>query len=321
MADDGGSASGVSARHDTISVDNIKTHPTVTALSNAIAGAACTLITQPIAALRTRLQSLNIYNHGIPNDNKNKIKSILNISMKDGIFTLYRGGGCSMVISAVGWFLFRFTFDAISQSKIVELESNTATKLANGSLSSLITTAVLHPAWNAKLNLELQTGRTKMDGWPQYRGATHYLLSTFRKEGIAALYKGWEANLVGVFYYGFVICLYESLSEFDWQRYKALQNAQNFKPVVNGMIARIIPTALCYPVYVSRTMQICFATELTHRKLHEVFFWTLKNKKLKGLYAGFQMQLVKSIISGGITFGFYEAILAAIVRGYNFVHD
>ncbi|CDR96818.1 mitochondrial carrier protein, putative [Babesia bigemina] len=320
MGQDGDAASVAAEPRGTLTVEQLKSHPTFTALANAVAGATCTLLLQPIASLRTRLQSLNIYDHGIQGGNRSKFAAMLRLSWRDGILRLYRGGGCSMVISGAGWFLFRYSFDMISHSKIVDFDNKNATKLVNGSLSSLITTAVLHPAWNAKLNMELQTSSTMVDGWPQYRGATHYLLSTFKNEGLPGLYKGWEANLIGVVYYGMVICVYESLAEVDWQQHRFLESVQYAKPIANGMIARIIPTTLCYPVYVSRTMQQCFATELSHRSLFQVFAWTLRNKRLRGLYAGFQMQLAKSVISGGITFGIYEALLASAARCYNFIH-
>ncbi|KAK1933420.1 putative mitochondrial carrier protein [Babesia divergens] len=304
-------------KRDGITVDVLKTYPTITALSNGLAGAACTLLIQPISALRTRLQSLNIYDHGIHEASKGKLKALLKVSMKDGFLSLYRGATCSVTLSAMGWFLFRYSFDKISQLKIVDFENKLSNKLTNGSLSSIITTTLLHPMWNAKLNLELQTGKTKIDGWPQYRGAIHYIVHTFRSQGWPGLYKGWEAEVAAVFYYALVITIYESMAEINWDDHPLLANAQSIQPVVNGMAARLIPTTLCYPVYVSRTMQLCFATELSHRRLHSVLLWTLKHKKLRGLYAGFQMQLIKSIINGGITFGFYEVILRGMARCYN----
>ncbi|EDO08248.1 Mitochondrial carrier family protein [Babesia bovis T2Bo] len=317
MPNDEGTVCPLTPTKGHITVDYLKSHATVTALSNALAGAMCTLITQPIASLRTRLQSLNIYCHGVPKDARSKLKALYKVSMRDGFFSLYRGGGCSMVISAAGWFIFRFTYDELTQRKVVEFDSKMGNKLILGSLSSLVTTVILHPAWNAKLNIELQTSKTKLDGWPQYRGTMHYLFVTTRDQGIKGLYKGWEVNGIGVIYYGMVICLYETLSESDWEQYPILHKFKSIKPMMNGMLSKIIPTTLCYPFYVSRTMQICFATELTHRKLHEIFFWTLKHKRLSGLYAGFQMQLIKSLVSGGITFGIYEAILIAIAKIYN----
>ncbi|KAK1444527.1 mitochondrial carrier like protein [Babesia gibsoni] len=312
---------GKSSERDQITVEVLKTYPTVTAFSNALAGATCTLLIQPLSALRTRLQSLNIYSHGLKQEGRSKLISILRLSLKDGVFTLYRGSMCSTALSALGWFLFRYSFDKISQLKVVDFDSKVSNKLVHGCLSSAITSTTLHPMWNAKLNLELQSGRTRVDGWPQYRGAVQYILHTYRNEGWPGLYKGWEAEVVAVFYYSMVISIYETMSEVNWSDYPMLANVKGFQPVANGMLARLIPTTICYPVYVSRTMQLCYETELSHKRLPSVLFWTLKNKKLRGLYAGFQVQLMKSVISGGITFGIYELILRAMARSYGFIKN
>lgn len=294
-------------------VEELKKHPSITAVSNAIAAGLTNIIIQPMAVLRTRIQSMNIYDHGIKN-RQNLIVSILRSCKRDGILSLYKGSLCSVYTSAFGWLAFRFIYDKAGHLWPFKDHDDTRYDLIRGCTSSLMTSLMLHPLWNAKLAIELQSSQTKIDGWPQYRGAFHYLFYTYRTGGYRAIFTGLSVSLSSVSHHTLLILIYEKLSKYNWSSQPTLAPFESFKPFVNGMISRIVPTALCYPLYVSRTMQQCHGTEITRFSISRIMFWNAYKNHVKGMYAGFQVQIIRSMLSGGIMFALYEGILTNIGR-------
>ncbi|AFZ81314.1 mitochondrial carrier protein domain-containing protein [Theileria equi strain WA] len=299
------------SKHETI--EGLKKRPEITAISNAIAAGLTNAIIQPMAVLRTRIQSMNIYDHGIKS-RQNLIVSILKSCKKDGILSLYKGSLCSVYTSAFGWLAFRFIYDKAGHLQVFKDHDDTKHNLIRGGASSFITSLMLHPLWNAKLAIELQSSQTKIDGWPQYRGAFHYLFYTYKAGGLRAIFTGLPVSLSSVSHHTLLIVIYERLSKCNWSSQPLLAPFESFQPFFNGMASRIVPTALCYPLYVSRTMQQCHGTEITKSSISRIMFWNAHKNKVKGMYAGFQVQIVRSMLSGGIMFALYEGILTNIGR-------
>ncbi|XP_953238.1 mitochondrial carrier protein, putative [Theileria annulata] len=285
----------------------VKEYPSLSAVLNGLAAGMTNVLIQPFAVMRTTIQSMNIYTHGI-GPNRSKILEILKSFRAGGIRTMYRGCTSSVCISASGWLIFRFLYDKFAHYEFFK-DNRLSVNLARSASSSLITSVILHPFWNARLAIELQSRQTGIDGWPQYRGALNYLIRTlYQKNGIRATFRGLSVSLSSVSHHTLLIVIYDKLSQ------RKLINVDNqvFDKVnifLNGMISRMIPTLVCYPLYVSRVMQQCHNTEIRSFSIFRIFLWNFKHNNLKGMYSGLPVQVVKSMLSGGIMFSLYEILV------------
>ncbi|KAK2196544.1 bifunctional Mitochondrial substrate-solute carrier/Mitochondrial carrier domain superfamily/NAD-FAD transporter SLC25A32-like [Babesia duncani] len=286
-------------------IDEYKRIPIISAASNAFAAGVVATLVQPLSAIRTRMQSLNIYGHGLK-DKQRQLWPLLMTCKKDGILSLYKGTTVAVGLTTASWFLFRFIFDTTSRLEWISQQPKLTRDLACGCISGFSSTLLLHPFWNARLNLELQSKRTLVDKWPQYRGAFHYIFYNLKHNGFGSLYIAKETTLVTVPHYVMVICLYENLSKIDFNSSRFAPITQ-IQPFITGTISKFIPALICYPIYVCRTMQLCHGTSMYNCSLHRVLFSTMLNGP-SALYAGFQVQAFKSLINGGLLFALYEHV-------------
>ncbi|UKK02802.2 mitochondrial carrier protein [Theileria orientalis] len=285
----------------------IKKYATATAVINGIAAGTTNIILQPFAVLRTTIQSMNVYDHGIKTDRR-KIIEILKSFKAGGIRSMYRGCTSSVCLSASGWVVFRFFYDKLSHYELFKDTTKTSVNLTRSATSSLMTSVILHPFWNARLAIELQSAQTRIDGWPQYRGALNYVIRTIAQPGgLRASFRGLSVSMSAVSHHTLLMVIYDKLSTLKLPTY--LKKAEKVQPFVNGMISRLVPTLVCYPLYVMRVMQQCHNTEVTRYSISRIIFWNYKKNRIKGMYSGLPVQLLRSTLSGGIMFTIYEALL------------
>eukprot|EP00375_Theileria_parva_P001555 XP_764228.1 hypothetical protein [Theileria parva strain Muguga] len=190
----------------------VKEYPSLSAVLNGLAAGMTNILIQPFAVMRTTIQSMNIYTHGIRPD-RSRILEILKSFRAGGIRTMYRGCASSVCISASGWVIFRFLYDKLAHYDFFK-DNRLSVNLARSATSSLITSVILHPFWNARLAIELQSRQTGIDGWPQYRGALNYLIRTFyQKNGLKASFRGLSVSLSSVSHHTLLIVIYDKLSQ------------------------------------------------------------------------------------------------------------
>uniref|UniRef100_A0A674MFW7 Solute carrier family 25 member 25b n=1 Tax=Takifugu rubripes TaxID=31033 RepID=A0A674MFW7_TAKRU len=223
-----------------------------------------------------------------------------------GLRSLWRGNGINVIKIAPETAI---KFMAYEQIKLL-IGSNQETlgigeRLVAGSLAGAIAQSSIYPMEVLKTRLAL--GKTG-----QYTGMVNCAKHIFLKEGMAAFYKGYVPNMLGIIpYAGIDLAVYETLKNY-WLQHFAKDSAD---PGVFVLLACGTTSSTCgqlssYPLALVRTRMQAQATvegapQMTMTGLFRHIFRT---EGLRGLYRGLAPNFMKVIPSVSISYVVYERL-------------
>lgn len=176
--------------------------------------------------------------------------------------------------------------------------------MSSACIASLTVYTVMNPVWLVKTRIQVQEHGKVQEGSPNYKGYIDCIQRVFKEEGIRGFYKGLTASYMGVF----ESSLYFLFYEFCKKNYK--QEYQPFDYMAMAAVCKFGASAITYPHEVVRTrMRELVNGKSLYSGVFDAFFQIAKKEKIKGLYAGMSVHLLKSVPNAAIMFFVYEAII------------
>lgn len=190
-------------------------------MAGAIMGGVVHTIVAPIerAKLLLQTQESNIAILSAPHRRfKGMVDCIVRTAREDGILSLWRGNGSSVLRyypSVALNFSLKDLYRCILRDQGSHFFSGPPANFVAGSAAGCTTLIIIYPLDIAHTRLAADLGRT---GTRQFRGICHFLGTIYRKDGIRGIYRGLPASLHGMIvhrglYFGGFDTMKEMMSE------------------------------------------------------------------------------------------------------------
>ncbi|XP_006640825.1 calcium-binding mitochondrial carrier protein SCaMC-2-B isoform X8 [Lepisosteus oculatus] len=263
------------------------------------AGAVSRTCTAPLDRLKVLMQV-----HGSRANNMCIVGGFTQMIREGGMRSLWRGNGINVIKIAPESAIKFMAYEQIkrlmgsSQNSLGILE-----RLVAGSLAGAIAQSSIYPMEVLKTRLALRkTG--------QYSGMADCAKHIFKKEGLAAFYKGYVPNMLGIIpYAGIDLAVYETLKNSWLQRY-ATDSADPgvFVLLACGTMSSTCGQLASYPLALVRTrMQAQASVEgAPQMSMTGLFRHILRTEGASGLYRGLAPNFMKVIPAVSISYVVYE---------------
>ncbi|XP_015222673.1 calcium-binding mitochondrial carrier protein SCaMC-2-B isoform X5 [Lepisosteus oculatus] len=282
------------------------------------AGAVSRTCTAPLDRLKVLMQCLSVLHHhhhhhralcglqvhGSRANNMCIVGGFTQMIREGGMRSLWRGNGINVIKIAPESAIKFMAYEQIkrlmgsSQNSLGILE-----RLVAGSLAGAIAQSSIYPMEVLKTRLALRkTG--------QYSGMADCAKHIFKKEGLAAFYKGYVPNMLGIIpYAGIDLAVYETLKNSWLQRY-ATDSADPgvFVLLACGTMSSTCGQLASYPLALVRTrMQAQASVEgAPQMSMTGLFRHILRTEGASGLYRGLAPNFMKVIPAVSISYVVYE---------------
>ncbi|XP_069573414.1 calcium-binding mitochondrial carrier protein SCaMC-2-like isoform X1 [Brachyistius frenatus] len=263
------------------------------------AGAVSRTCTAPLDRLKVLMQV-----HGSKRNSMRITGGFAQMIREGGVRSLWRGNGINVIKIAPESAI---KFMAYEQIKRL-MGSNQVTlgiseRLVAGSLAGAIAQSSIYPMEVLKTRLALRkTG--------QYSGIVHCAKHIFQKEGVAAFYKGYVPNMLGIIpYAGIDLAVYETLKNSWLQRFaKDSADPGVFVLLACGTTSSTCGQLSSYPLALVRTrMQGQASLEGgPQMTMTGLFRHIVRTEGFMGLYRGLAPNFMKVIPSVSISYVVYE---------------
>ncbi|XP_031161278.2 calcium-binding mitochondrial carrier protein SCaMC-2-A [Sander lucioperca] len=263
------------------------------------AGAVSRTFTAPLDRLKVMMQV-----YGSRTNNMCIMSGMMQMIKEGGVKSLWRGNGVNILKIAPESALKFMAYEQIKQLICSEKETlNIVERFVAGSLAGVIAQSTIYPMEVLKTRLALRkTG--------QYSGILNCAKQIFRNEGLAAFYKGYVPNMLGIIpYAGIDLAVYETLKNRYLQQY----GTNDTNPGVVVLLACGTVSSTCgqlasYPLALVRTrMQAQAATGGNQQvTMSGLFKQILQTEGPTGLYRGLAPNFLKVIPAVSISYVVYE---------------
>ncbi|XP_034728792.1 calcium-binding mitochondrial carrier protein SCaMC-2-A [Etheostoma cragini] len=263
------------------------------------AGAVSRTFTAPLDRLKVMMQV-----YGSRTNNMCIMTGMMQMIKEGGVKSLWRGNGVNVIKIAPESALKFMAYEKIKQLICSEKETlSIVERFVAGSLAGVIAQSTIYPMEVLKTRLALRkTG--------QYSGILNCAKQIFRKEGLAAFYKGYVPNMLGIIpYAGIDLAVYETLKNHYLQHY----GTNNTNPGMVVLLACGTVSSTCgqlasYPLALVRTrMQAQAATGSNQQvTMSGLFKQILQTEGPTGLYRGLAPNFLKVIPAVSISYVVYE---------------
>lgn len=263
------------------------------------AGCVSRTCTAPLDRLKVMMQV-----YGSRTNNMCIMSGLTQMIREGGVRSLWRGNGVNIIKIAPESALKFMAYEQIK--RLIGSDNETLSiveRFVAGSMAGVIAQSTIYPMEVLKTRLALRkTG--------QYSGISDCAKQIFRKEGLAAFYKGYVPNMLGIIpYAGIDLAIYETLKNKYLQQY----SSNSSDPGVMVLLACGTVSSTCgqlasYPLALVRTrMQAQAACDGDSRiSMSGLFKQILQNEGPTGLYRGLAPNFLKVIPAVSISYVVYE---------------
>ncbi|XP_074871147.1 mitochondrial adenyl nucleotide antiporter SLC25A25 isoform X1 [Carettochelys insculpta] len=263
------------------------------------AGAVSRTCTAPLDRLKVLMQV-----HASRSNNMCIVGGFTHMIQEGGPKSLWRGNGINVLKIAPESAIKFMAYEQIKRFIGTDQEMlGIRERLVAGSLAGVIAQSSIYPMEVLKTRMALRkTG--------QYSGMLDCAKNIFAKEGLAAFYKGYIPNMLGIIpYAGIDLAVYETLKNTWLQRY-AVNSADPgvFVLLACGTISSTCGQLASYPLALVRTrMQAQASVEgAPEVTMSGLFKHILKTEGAIGLYRGLAPNFMKVIPAVSISYVVYE---------------
>ncbi|XP_072538095.1 calcium-binding mitochondrial carrier protein SCaMC-2-A [Salminus brasiliensis] len=269
------------------------------------AGAVSRTCTAPLDRLKVLMQV-----HGSRSSNMCIMSGLTQMIKEGGLRSLWRGNGINVIKIAPESAL---KFMAYEQIKRLMGSSNETLGITErfvaGSLAGVIAQSTIYPMEVLKTRLALRKSG-------QYAGISDCAKQILKREGMAAFYKGYVPNMLGIVpYAGIDLAVYETLKNTWLQQYGTdSANPGVFVLLACGTISSTCGQLASYPLALVRTrMQAQATVEGTPKiSMSGLFKQIMKTEGPSGLYRGMMPNFMKVIPAVSISYVVYEHIKSTL---------
>lgn len=263
------------------------------------AGAVSRTCTAPLDRLKVLMQV-----HASKSNSMHIASGFGQMIREGGVRSLWRGNGINVIKIAPESAIKFMAYEQIK--RLIGSKQETlgiSERFVAGSLAGAIAQSSIYPMEVLKTRLAL--GKTG-----QYSGILDCAKHIFKKEGVAAFYKGYVPNMIGIIpYAGIDLAVYETLKNSWLQRF-ATDSAD---PGVFVLLACCTTSSTCgqlasYPLALVRTRMQAQATLPGGPQMNmtTLFRHIVRTEGVTGLYRGLAPNFMKVIPSVSISYVVYE---------------
>ncbi|KAI1882454.1 hypothetical protein AGOR_G00250920 [Albula goreensis] len=263
------------------------------------AGAVSRTCTAPLDRLKVLMQV-----HASRSNSMCIAGGFANMIKEGGIRSLWRGNGINVIKIAPESAIKFMAYEQIKRVIGSDQEAlGILERLVAGSLAGAIAQSSIYPMEVLKTRLALRkTG--------QYGGIVDCARNIFKKEGLAAFYKGYIPNMLGIIpYAGIDLAVYETLKNAWLQRY-ATDSADPgvFVLLACGTMSSTCGQLASYPLALVRTRMQAQATleGSPQMSMSGLFKHIVRTEGPTGLYRGLAPNFMKVIPAVSISYVVYE---------------
>ncbi|XP_078127606.1 calcium-binding mitochondrial carrier protein SCaMC-2-B [Sander vitreus] len=269
------------------------------------AGAVSRTCTAPLDRLKVLMQV-----HASKSNSMHMTGGFVQMIREGGVRSLWRGNGINVIKIAPESAIKFMAYEQIKRLIGSNQETLGITeRLVAGSLAGASAQSSIYPMEVLKTRLAL--GRTG-----QYSGIVDCAKHIFQKEGVAAFYKGYVPNMLGIIpYAGIDLAVYETLKNY-WLQCFATDSAN---PGVFVLLACGTTSSTCgqlasYPLALVRTRMQAQATLEGGPQMNmtALFRHIIRTEGPTGLYRGLAPNFMKVIPSVSISYVVYEYLKIAL---------
>lgn len=180
-------------------------------------------------------------------------------------------------------------------------------RLLSGAFAGAASCIVIYP-------LEVVKTRLAVASPGLYEGVLHCMRHTVEREGVAALYKGLSASLLGIMPFSAIdLALYNTFKA-ELQRHRRSEPT-TLTMLGCGAASSSLAQLATYPLALAKTrLQACGMPGYTpeYTGLVSCLTYTIKNEGVSGLYRGIVPNLLKAVPSISISYVVYENVKSAL---------
>ena len=262
-----------------------------------VAGVVSRTATAPIDRLKVMAQA---------GTSSSMAESIRQIYASSGLRAFYRGNltNCCKIApeTAIKFLAFDHCKSLIAADKD---NVSVRERFIAGGLAGAITQVSIYP-------LEIVKTRLNVAKPGQYSSILNCMRTVVSKEGIAALYRGCGASILGIFpYAGIDLMMNSVLRERGTQYFSSIGREPGIEIVVlSGMISSSFAMLLTYPINLVRTKLQLSGMEgaVEYRGVRDCVAETLRRDGWRGLYRGIVPNLIKVMPSASISYTVYDLL-------------
>ncbi|XP_061674240.1 calcium-binding mitochondrial carrier protein SCaMC-2-A [Syngnathoides biaculeatus] len=262
------------------------------------AGAVSRTCTAPLDRVKVMMQV-----YGSRSNNLCIMSGLAQMIKEGGVRSLWRGNGVNIIKIAPESALKFMAYEQIK--RLIGSDKQTLTiseRFVAGSLAGVIAQSAIYPMEVLKTRLALRkTG--------QYAGISDCAKQIFRREGLAAFYKGYVPNMLGIIpYAGIDLAVYETLKNSYLQQYGTASDPGILVLLACGTVSSTCGQLASYPLALVRTrMQAQAATRSGKQAtMTSLFRQILQAEGPTGLYRGLAPNFLKVIPAVSISYVVYE---------------
>ncbi|XP_061625144.1 calcium-binding mitochondrial carrier protein SCaMC-2-A [Phyllopteryx taeniolatus] len=262
------------------------------------AGAVSRTCTAPLDRVKVMMQV-----YGSRSNNMCIMSGLTQMVKEGGVRSLWRGNGVNIIKIAPESALKFMAYEQIKH--LIGSDKQTLSiseRFMAGSLAGVIAQSAIYPMEVLKTRLALRkTG--------QYAGISDCAKQIFRREGLAAFYKGYMPNMLGIIpYAGIDLAVYETLKNSYLQQYGTASDPGILVLLACGTVSSTCGQLASYPLALVRTrMQAQAATGSGQQAtMTALFRQILRAEGPTGLYRGLAPNFLKVIPAVSISYVVYE---------------
>ncbi|XP_074650061.1 solute carrier family 25 member 43-like [Tubulanus polymorphus] len=270
--------------------------------SGGIAGVVSRTFTAPLDVVKIQAQV------GTENAKQGFIKTFVNIYRNEGLRAFWKGNltGCLRMFpySAIqfGTFQKMKLILANDQGRLSPFYAMMA-----GTVGGVVAVVTIYPTDLVKTRLIVQSEKKS------YNGIVHAFQRIIRQEGIAALYKGVTASVLGVLpFAGASFVAYECLDR-TWNKQKWMLTP--FEHFINGSVAAAFAYTVSYPCDIvrkklqaqSKSLPNDGGVDIKFKGMCNCFTQIIRINGVFGLWRGLTATLIRIVPHAGLMFVLYEA--------------
>lgn len=296
---------------------------TVNLIAGAVSGLSVSIIFAPLDVVKTRMIVQRRPKHLDASHFKGVVGTMVEMYNKEGIKSLYRGLGTTMIGYIPNWAIyfasyqiFREQFHTLSStindSQTKEIGINFVSSILAGALTSVATS----PVWVVKTRLQTQvTANDSQQQGKYYRNTLDAFSKIYQQEGFKAFYRGLVPSLFGLIHVGVQFPLYEYLK---WKiKEKEGHQQIGFEELfVASFVSKILASVIAYPHEVLRSrmqdhahgsqLQVQGVQVNPYRDVRHAIQTIFKEEGIPGFYRGIVPNLFRTVPAAMITLMSYE---------------
>lgn len=169
-----------------------------------------------------------------------------------------------------------------------------------------LSTTIFYPLELARVHLAVYdvNGRNNI---PKYSNFLHAIQSLYKKNGVSALYRGWQFNIVGSVAWGIYFYIYEGIKQFFSNEFKH-SHPEIYKLSV-GTAAAVISNVIVSPMFVLKTRVMLQHSNVGwYEDIVEAFRKVRKVDGVRGFWNGLTPRMFLGL-NGAVAMYFYESMI------------